>query len=78
MNVIKHYQPRISALVEAVNHPEEGEDVRETALDMINDMLTDLEKFISGWEGGEDAPEMKDALTLVDLLLSVEETIYQL
>ena len=78
MNVIKHYQPRISALVEAVNHPEEGEDVRETALDMINDMLTDLEKFISGWEGGEDAPEMKDALTLVDLLLSVEETVYQL
>ena len=78
MNVLKHYQPRISALVEAVNRPEEGEDVRETALDMINDMLTDLDTFVSEWGGDENASEMKDAATLIDLLLSVEETVYQL
>ena len=78
MNLIKHYQPRIAEMVEAVNNPGEGEDSRQTALDMINDMLTDLETFISEWEGDENASEMKDATTLVDLLMSVEETIYQL
>lgn len=78
MNVLKHYQPRISVLVEAVNRPEEGEDVRETALDMINDMLTDLDTFVSEWDGDDNASEMKDAATLIDLLLSVEETVYQL
>lgn len=78
MNVLKHYQPRISALVEAVNHPEEGEDARETALDMINEMLTDLDMFVSEWDGDDNASEMKDAATLIDLLLSVEETVYQL
>lgn len=78
MNVFKQYQPRVAEMFEAVNSAAKGEDARQTALDKINDMLDDLETFISGWEEDEDAPEMKDALTLVDLLLSVEETIYQL
>lgn len=78
MNVLKHYQPRIAALVEAVNNPGEGEDSRQTALDMINDMLTDLDTFVSEWDGDDNASEMKDAATLIDLLLSVEETVYQL
>lgn len=78
MNVLKQYQPRISEMVDAVNNPGEGEDAYQIALNKINDMLDDLEKFISGWEGREDAKEMKDAVTLVDLLMSVEETIYQL
>jgi len=78
MNVFKHYQPRIAEMVKAVDSAAKSEDAEKAALDRINSILDDLEKFISEWDGDENAPEMKDALTLVDLLLSVEETIYQL